>query len=218
MAKRFFENSSIYRQDGSWVTESSSFEESQVRSYSKDWKIGMRYCPILEPFPRSNAPSKVFIDRRLVLSLLSNCFLCSLRNKSWHASGNFLIYSSLEMPVELPKLRMILNYFERCMNSIPKVKSKYIDAPWTRVRWRWRVDWNGDTVGWDCVGQAEIWIGGDLSWESTPVASGFCEYGVRFSSRLSLSIPHSHIRIRVVCSLVDVFKRKFDFQSLPSWS
>ena len=40
--------------------------------------------------------------------------------------------------------------------------------------------------------------------------------GVRFSSRLSLSIPYSHIHLRVVFSLVDVFKRRFDFQSLPS--
>ena len=88
----------------------------------KDWKIGMRYCPILEPFPRSNAPSKVFIDRRLVLSLLSNCFLCSLPGTSRDMPSNnfFDLFVAGNASQEIAKLRMILNYFERCMNSIPR--------------------------------------------------------------------------------------------------
>ena len=188
----------------------------------KDWKIGMRFCPILEPFPRSNAPSKVFIDRRLVLSLLSNCFLCSLPGTSRDMPSNnfFDLFVSGNASQEIAKLRMILNYFERCMNSIPKGKIEIhrcsVDSSSMTLK-----KWTETEIPLGEIALVKLRFGLEETYHENPpllqVDFANMYLGVRFSSRLSLYIPpHSHIHFRVVCSLVDVFKRRFDFQSLPS--
>ena len=84
-----------------------------------DREIGMDFCPLLESF---EAPSKVFLDRRLVLSLLANCFLCSLPSTGRRdmPGNSFLdLFSAGRAPQEIAKLRMFVHYFERAMESIP---------------------------------------------------------------------------------------------------
>ena len=223
MAKRFF--TKILPFIDKMALELPSLLHSKNLKYDripKDWKIGMRFCPILEPFPRSNAPSKVFIDRRLVLSLLSNCFLCSLPGTSRDMPSNnfFDLFVSGNASQEIAKLRMILNYFERCMNSIPKGKIEIhrcsVDSSSMTLK-----KWTKTEIPLGEIALVKLRFGLEETYHENPpllqVDFANMYLGVRFSSRLSLYIPpHSHIHFRVVCSLVDVFKRRFDFQSLPS--